>query len=185
MDSDNLRPIEVRARRAYELTRVRDAAVAFAPVILLVLGTALVGERVGYVLMFGAVLFMLGVGLLWYGRGIKRAVLPGLAAGLIPLAFALCAKHVHHACMGDACLAFCIPACFAGGVAAGIIIDFVTLRRANKVGFWMAASGVGLLTGAMGSVCSGVLGLVGLLVGFAASALPGLAVAMLGRRTSA
>jgi hypothetical protein len=151
---------------------VRRAALAFAPVFLLIVGAALIGERVGYILAFGAALFILGVGFLWYGRGVKRAVLPGLAAGVIPLIFGLCAKYVHD-CMGPGCLAFCVPACFAGGLVAGIVVDVVGLRTANNIGFWVAASGVGLLTGAMGCVCAGALGLAGLVTGFALSAVPG------------
>jgi hypothetical protein len=173
MDSDDLRPIEAKARRAYELTRARDASLAFAPVIALIVGAAFLGDRAGWALLFGGFLFALGTGLLWYGRGVKRAVLPGLAAGLVPLALSLCAKHVDHLCMGAACMALCIPACFVGGVVAGVVIDLVILRGTGKLGFLAAASGVGLLTGAMGCVCSGVLGLAGLVLGFAVSALPG------------
>ncbi len=182
MESADLQHVEKRARRAYELTRVRRAALAFAPVFLLILGAALIGERVGYILAFGSGLYVLGVGLLWYGRGVKRAVLPGLAAGLVPLIFGLCARYVHD-CMGPGCLAFCVPACFAGGFVAGVVVDFVGLRSANKIGFWIAASGIGLLTGAMGCVCAGTLGLAGLVAGFALGAVPGLLTASLRRRS--
>ncbi len=184
MESVELERIETRVRRAYEMSRVRRAAVAFAPVALLVGAAAIIGQRVGYTLAFGSALFMLGVGLLWYGRSVKRAVLPGLAAGLVPLAFGLCAKHISHACIGDGCMALCVPACFAGGLIAGMVIVWVTLRRAGKVGFWVAASGIGLLTGAMGCACAGVLGLTGLLVGFAVSAVPGMVAAVLRRRSA-
>ena len=181
MESTDLQRAEKRARRAYELTRVRRAALAFSPVILLIVAATLIGERVGFILAFGAALFVLGVGLLWYGRAVKRAVLPGLAAGLVPLIFGLCAKYVHN-CMGPGCLAFCVPACFAGGLVAGIVVDFVGLGSANKVGFWVAASGIGLLTGAMGCVCAGALGLAGLAAGFALGAVPGMIAAAVRRR---
>jgi hypothetical protein len=184
MESDDLQRAEKKARRAYELARVRRAALAFAPVVVLVVAAALLGERVGYILAFGSALFILGVGLLWYGRGVKRAVLPGLGAGLVPLVFGLCAKHVSHACMGAGCMALCVPACFAGGVVAGIVIDVVSVRGATKIGFWVAASGIGLLTGAMGCVCAGALGLAGLFVGFAISAIPGIVAAMLRQRSA-
>ncbi len=184
MESDELQRIEMKARRAYETTRLRRATVAFAPLFVLVVAAALIGQRIGYTLAFGSALFMLGVGLLWYGRGVKRAVLPGVAAGLVPFVFALCAKHISHACIGAGCMALCVPACFAGGIIAGIVIDVVALRHASKVRFWLAASGVGLLTGAMGCVCAGVLGLAGLFVGFAISAIPGVVAALLRRRSA-
>jgi hypothetical protein len=181
MESVDLQGTESRARRAYELTRVRRAALAFAPVVVLIVGAVLIGEQVGYILAFGGALFLLGVGLLWYGRGVKRAVLPGLAAGFVPLMFGLCSKYVH-TCTGPGCLAFCVPACFAGGLLAGVIVDAVGLRRVNKLSFWAAASGVVLLTGAMGCVCAGALGLVGLVVGFAVGSVPGIVAAVLRRR---
>jgi hypothetical protein len=182
MESADLQRAENLARRAYELTRVRRAALAFAPVLLLILGAALIGERVGYILAFGSGLFVLGVGLLWYGRGVKRAVLPGLAAGFVPLIFGLCARYMHN-CVGPGCLAFCVPACFAGGFVAGVVVGFVGLRSANKIGFWVAVSGVGLLTGAMGCVCAGALGLAGLVAGFAVGTVPGVLTAALRRRS--
>jgi hypothetical protein len=89
-----------------------------------------------------------------------------------------------HTCEGAGCLAFCVPACFAGGFVAGIVVDFVGLRRTNELGFWVAASGIGLLTGAMGCVCAGTLGLAGLVAGFAISAAPGMMAAAARRRHS-
>jgi len=185
MESNDLKETEHRARRAYETTRLRRAAVAFAPVLLLMTAAVFIGHRVGYTMAFGSALFIIGVGLLWYGRSTKRAVLPGLIAGSVPLLFALCAKHVGHACVGDGCMVLCVPACAVGGVIAGIVIDFVCLRGGRGIGFWVAASGIGLLTGAMGCACAGALGLAGLAVGFAASAVPGLVATLLRRRVPA
>jgi hypothetical protein len=184
MESDELKKIEARARLAYETTRAVRAAVAFAPILLLATAAALIGDRLGYALTFGSALFVLGVALLWYGRNLKRAVLPGVLAGMVPLLFALCAMHVGRACMGDGWLTVCVPACVAGGIVAGILIDLVCLRAAHRSAVWLAASGIVLLTGAMGCSCAGVLGLLGLAIGFAVSAVPGFVAAMLRRRTS-
>ena len=174
MDSTNLEWAEHRARRAYELARLRRAALAFAPVLALVVIAMITGRRSGPTLAFGSGLFVLGVVLLWYGHDIRRAVLPGLAAGLVPLAFAICARQVGHACMGDACMAVCVPACAAGGLVAGALIARSAIRGKRSLGFWLAASGVALFTGAMGCVCAGASGLLGLGVGFALSGAPGL-----------
>jgi len=182
MESPDLKETEHRARRAYEVARLRSAAVAFAPVLLLMTGAALVGHRLGYTFAFGSALFALGVGLLWYGRGAKQAVLPGVAAGLVTLLFALCAKQAH-GCVGDHCMMFCVPACLTGGAVAGIVVGAVGLRRVRGLGFWVAASGVALLTGAMGCACVGVPGLIGLALGFAVTTVPALIVAELRRRS--
>jgi hypothetical protein len=174
MDSTELQRTEDRARRAYEMSRLRRAILAFAPIFVLVVVAAIAGRRSGPTFAFGAGLFAFGVVLLWRGRDIKRAVLPGLAAGLAPLALAICARHAGHVCMGDQCMAVCVPACAAGGLAAGAVIAWIAIRRRRGLGFWLAASGVALFTGAMGCVCAGASGLVGLGLGFAVSGAPGL-----------
>jgi hypothetical protein len=174
MDSTSLQRAEHRARRAYEMSRLRRAALAFAPVLALVVIAMITGRRSGPTLAFGSGLFVFGVALLWYGHDVRRAVLPGVAAGFVPLAFAICARQVGHACMGDECMAVCVPACAAGGLVAGALIAFTAIRGKRRLGFWLAASGVALFTGAMGCVCAGASGLLGLGVGFTVSGAPGL-----------
>ena len=60
---------------------------------------------------------------------------------------------------------FCVPACLAGGVIAGIVAGSIGVRARRGVGFWLAASGICLLTGAMGCACAGLPGLIGLALG--------------------
>jgi hypothetical protein len=148
-------------------------------------GAALVGHRFGYTLAFGSVLFFLGVALLWYGRSAKQAVIPGVAAGLVPLLFAICARQLHHVCGGDHCLTFCVPVCVVGGAIAGLVVGSASMREGRGFGFWLAAAGVTLLTGAMGCACAGLPGLVGLALGFAVSGVPALVVALIRRRSVA
>ncbi len=184
MESDELKRVEQRARLAYETSRLRRAIIAFAPILLLVIAAALIGQRVRYTLALGTALFTFGVVLLWYGRDIRRAVLPGVLAGLVPMAFALCAKHIGHGCTGDGCMTLCVPACAAGGFLAGLAIHVAWFRHGRHSGFWVAASVLTLLTGAMGCACAGLPGLVGLAVGFAAPATTGLLVAALPQRSA-
>jgi hypothetical protein len=174
MDSTDLQQTERRARRAYEMSRLRRAILAFSPVLVLVVIAMITGRRSVPTLAFGSGVFVFGVALLWHGHDIRRAVLPGLAAGLAPLVFAVCARQVGHACMGDACMAVCVPACAVGGLVAGAIVAFVAIRGKRGLGFWLAASGVALFTGAMGCVCAGASGLMGLGLGFVVSGAPGL-----------
>jgi hypothetical protein len=174
MESTDLQSVEHRARRAYEIARLRRAVLAFAPVLALVVLAMVTGRHSAPTLAFGSGLFVFGVALLWYGHDVRRAVLPGVVAGLVPLAFAICARQVGHACMGDACMAVCVPACAAGGLVAGALIAFSAIRGKRGLGFWLAASGVALFTGAMGCVCAGAWGLLGLGVGFVVAGAPGL-----------
>ena len=166
MESGDVQRVERRARVAYELARVRRAASAFAPMLLLVAVAAVFGDRVRPALALGTSLFIVGVSLLWYGHDIRRAVLPGIAAGAVPLVLALCARHIPHGCTGDTCFTLCVPACAAGGLVAGGAIAALAIRTRHSAGFWIAASGITLLTGSMGCVCAGVRGVVALVAGF-------------------
>ena len=111
--------------------------------------------------------------MLWYGRDPQKAVLPGIAAGLVPLVFALCANHMH-ACGADGCSSLCVPACALGGVVAGLAVASVGNQRNTGPWFWVSASSLALLTGAMGCACIGYSGVIGLGLGFGAGMVPGL-----------
>src|SRR5260221_9782019 len=111
MDSADVDRIERRTRARYEWSRAKRAVLGFGPALLIVAGAAALARHPMWTSAFGATLFVGGVALLWYGRDLKRAVLPGVAAGLIPLALALCAVRVGHACTGDGCMMLCVPAC--------------------------------------------------------------------------
>ena len=171
---DSTDRMERRARIRYEVTRMRRALIGFAPVLLVVAIAALVAKRPSATVAFGIVMFSVGVVLLWYGRDLKRAVLPGVAAGLVPLVLVLCANHVRHVCMGDNCMMVCIPACTVGGIVAGLAVASVGVRHRSGPSFWFASSAVALLTGAMGCVCVGYAGIAGLALGFGAGMVPGL-----------
>jgi hypothetical protein len=174
MDSIDLSQLERRARRKYEWARIRRALLGFAPSLVVVIIAALANKHPMSAVTFGAAMFLVGAGLLWYGRDIRRAVLPGLAMGLLPLALALCANHMGHACMGDHCMMLCVPACSLGGLGAGIGISVMGLRWKQSWPFWVGATALTLLTGAMGCSCVGYSGVAGLAVGYGVGLLSGL-----------
>lgn len=180
MRSTDLAVLERRVRWTYELARVRRAMLGLAPLALVVAIVACITDRPGSAVAFGAAAFVGGALMLWYGRDPQKAVLPGVAAGLVPLALALCANQVH-ACGAGGCSTLCVPACALGGVVAGLAVASVGRRRGAGVSFWASASALALLTGAMGCACVGYSGLAGLGLGFAAGALPGLVRRALGR----
>lgn len=172
MDADELRRVERQARLKYEWSRARRAVLGFAPALGIVGLAMLLGRNPGWPLAFGALMFVYGAVLLWYGRELKRAVLPGVLAGLVPLTLALCAMHVGHFCTGDRCMMVCLPACAAGGLIAGLAVAMIGHRGKHGVGFWASASGITLLTGSMGCACIGVAGVIGLAAGFAVGLTP-------------
>jgi hypothetical protein len=169
-------------RVSYEWARTKRALFGFAPVLVIVAVAGALGRRPSLALAFGVVLFLLGAGLLWYGRDLKRAVLPGLLAGLAPLALVLCASHVDHLCTSAGCMMLCLPACAAGGLIAGLTVGVVMHRARKGPRLWIAASAVALLTGAMGCVCIGATGLAGLGLGYVAGALVPMALQLLRRQ---
>jgi hypothetical protein len=175
MDSTDLAKMERRARRKYELARAWQAFWGFSPSLVVVTDAALASKHPTSAVVFGSGMFALGLGLLWYGRGVRRAVLPGLAMGLLPLSLALCANHVGHMCMGDGCMTLCVPACAIGGLGAGIGVSVIGWRQGQGIGFWVAASALTVLTGAMGCSCVGYAGVAGLAIGYAAGVLPAIA----------
>lgn len=121
--------------------------------------------------------------MLWYGRDPQKAVLPGIAAGLVPLALALCANHMH-ACSAEGCSSLCVPACALGGFVAGLAVASVGNRRRVGIWFWLSASSLALLTGAMGCACIGYSGVVGLSIGFGVGVVPGLLRKALGKKAT-
>lgn len=170
---DSIDQMERRVRMRYEGGRLRLAVLGFAPVLVVVTIAAVLGKRPLAALAFGAATFAVGTLVLWYGRDLRRAVLPGVALGTVPLVLALCANHVGHACTGDGCMMLCVPACTAGGLVAGIALGVLGLRRRGGVGFWVAGSALALLTGGMGCACAGLSGIAGLGIGFVTGIAPG------------
>lgn len=170
MASVDLERLERRARRGYELARVRRAFVGVAPVLLIAACAGFVGHQWVAVLVVAAALFLTGVVVLWYGHGLPRAFVPGVAAGIVPLTFALCAKHIGHVCTGSSCMSVCLPMCAAGGLLAGLIVARFGVTERRGIGYWVTASALTLLTGTMGCTCVGYAGIAGLALGFAVSA---------------
>ena len=181
MDSTDLRLIERRVRRRYEWGRLRRALLGFAPVLVIVAIAVALARHPSATVAFGLGAFLFGVILLWYGRDVRRAVLPGVAAGLVPLVLSLCATHLHH-CTGDACMMVCVPACAAGGLLAGIAVAVLASHRGLSLAFLVPASALALLTGAMGCACMNYSGVAGLGVGFGVGLLPMVLGRMLRKR---
>ena len=173
MVSTDLIRLEARARARYELGRLRRALLGVSPLVPVSLLALWLSARPISTLCFGACALLLSTWMLWYGRAPQRAVLPGVAAGLIPLGLSLCANQIHQ-CGPDGCSSFCAPACTLGGAVAGLAIASVASRRQLGLWFWIGASGLALATGAMGCSCVGYSGVLGLGAGFGLGMLPGL-----------
>lgn len=174
MDSIDLSRLEREARGRYERARFGLSFAGAAPVLLVVASAGFFAKRPMSVAVFGGLLFVTGVILLWRGRDLRIALWPGVLSGLIPLVAALVANH-GHGCSGDHCSTLCVPACTVGGVTAGLLVSVIATRLKLGWGFWAAASTVSVLTGSMGCACVGYSGVLALIGGFSVGLVPQLA----------
>jgi hypothetical protein len=171
MDSIDLTRLEAVARRRYELRRLLAGALGFAPVLSVVAVATTLGRRPLPALALGGLLFAAGVAALWRGEALRKAVLPGVFTGLIPLALAL-GFNLTHGCDGEHCTMVCLPACTAGGLVAGLAVSTFLARHRLPWPAWGAAASLSMLTGAMGCVCVGSSGILGMAGGFALGVAP-------------
>jgi hypothetical protein len=184
MSPEEIAGAQRRMRRAYELARLRRALWAVAPLLLLSAIVAAIGGRYAVALPTGLLLFAGGVLALWYGREPGFGVLPGALGGGLALVLALCANQMGHFCTGERCMSWCLPACVVGGVLAGAVVSVVGIRQRRRAGYWLSASAITLLTGALGCSCVGYAGVAGLGAGFTGALLIS-ALASLRRRQPA
>jgi hypothetical protein len=167
---------ERRARRAYELTRIRRALLAASPVLALAAVAALVSPSPTRVVPFAALSFGAAALMVWQSRSLSRAALVGMVAGVVPLALSLAANQWHacgpHGCASHGFSSFCAPACAVGGLVAGLGVGLASPRTRAAAPFWIGASGLAWGVGALGCACVGAVGVVGLAVGLLAGVMP-------------
>ena len=122
----------------------------------------------------------------WRGQGLSTGALHGLKAGLVPLVFSLAANAWGHVCIpGQGCSSLCVPACVAGGVLAGLAIEWWARQSQRPMVVRLSGASVSLLTGALGCACVGSSGIIGLVGGYVGASLAGLTVRWVTRRTPA
>lgn len=172
VDEMALARVRNKARAAYERGRLWRASLGACP-LLLPVGIALFfAGTPGTTLALGLAAAVLGAGMLWYGRDVRRGFWGGAALGCIPLVMALVANNIH-TCAAGTCSTWCLPACSCGGFIAGALLAYQGFKRRARAPFWLSASGMVLLVGAMGCSCIGASGVVGMVFGFALGLIPG------------
>jgi len=169
--------LEVRARRAYELGRLR-AALRVAPLVVAAAAAAIAcGRPLSLTLALASALLLVCVAASYTGGAQGRAVMPGLMAGAAPFAMPLLLATVGGACFGPACLLLCLPACIVGGALAGAVIARIAARQMDDAWFVGSALAVAALTGALGCTVAGAVGVLGMLAGTVAVGAPVLVAA--------
>lgn len=166
--------LQRRARRAYEWGRLRAAVPGAMPAVGLPFLVLLLEHRLKpSVLLMGGVLVLVCLGLGWWGRQWGRAVTPGLLAGLVPLLLPFVVRGAGHVCYTGGCRVFCLMTFVVGGLAAGALLSFASLRLPEGRERFILASGVvATLCGALSSILYGLSGVLGLVAGLALISTP-------------
>jgi hypothetical protein len=163
-----------RARRAYEIGRLRSAAfvlVYVAPMVALALVGG--GGAIAFTVGIGLALAMLATGLLWRGQAWGRAVGPGLLAGVMPLVAPLVLRVSGHCCTAGGCSSLCLPVCTSAGLFAGLAVGFcVAGEREKRLDFALSAIAIAALTGALGCVGMGLGAVSGMAAALALGSAP-------------
>ncbi len=160
MASSELLP---RARRAYELGRLRWALRLLPWAICAMVIAYALGRPAPLCFSIGSALILL---LLWLGvsgGGAGRGASAGLLAGAVPLALPLLVRSLGHLCLGPSCMILCLPACVLGGAFAGVVLAARAAREGRS--FVCGALAVAALTGCLGCSLAGVGGVLGMLAG--------------------
>ncbi|MGH9749396.1 MAG: hypothetical protein ACRD5D_00635 [Candidatus Polarisedimenticolia bacterium] len=168
--------LAARARRAYEIGRL-EAALRRGLLLAPLVGAALLccADAAG-VLAGGAGLLAAVTYCLWRGEAFGRGVRPGLIAGMVPLVLPLAVQAMGHPCDPYRCLldaSICVIAGVAGGIALGLAAP--RPREAGGIPLFVAGLIAGL-TGSMGCILYGLIGLGGMVLGLLGGAAPFLAV---------
>jgi hypothetical protein len=162
--------LERRTRLHYELGRALWAARPLLLVVPLLFAAWGLGRPPFLLWPCGAALALLACGPGFVRSRYQRASLLGLAAGLPALLLpALLSREI---CFAGRCFDACLPVCVLAGAAAGAFVA----SRASSQGrlFWATALATTALMGLLGCSVAGAAGVLGLVAGVAAGALPAL-----------
>lgn len=162
-----------QALRAYDLGRLRHAVRNAVVLVTPLLALSLYGcGAPAATIVLGSSLAALVALFTWRGGAWRRALGPGLLAGLVPFAIPVVAEITGSGCSGGNCRPLEI-ACVLGGLSGGAFLGWTAPRYPRS---WHAplagAAGVAWLTGALGCIVLGTLGLTGVGLAILLAAAP-------------
>jgi hypothetical protein len=165
-----------RARRSYELGRLRNAVRATLPLALALLVAAASVETWQAATLAGLAFIAVVAGRS-YGRAIGRGVQTGVVAGMVPLFCPLVVTALGHHCAGCAPttpMPLCLAACAGAGALAALWSGSRPggLRSPEAISA-LATAG---LIGAVGCLVAGGFGLLGLAAGMVLGGVPSILV---------
>jgi hypothetical protein len=165
--------LSARARRAYEMGRLRSALPAVALAVPMVGLSIVLCDRPTASAGFGLALVAILLATAWRGQPFERGARAGLVAGLGPLLLPM--ATCFHLCAGGVCLlapTACIVAALVGGAALGLHARHHISASPDAGSFMVTALAVAALVGSLGCVIAGLSGIVGMVIGLALGTVP-------------
>lgn len=165
--------LSARARRAYEMGRLRSALPSLALAVPMVGLSIVLCDRPTASAGCGLALAAVLLAAAWRGQPFARGARAGLVAGLGPLLLPM--ATCFHLCAGGVCLlapTACVVAALAGGAALGLYARHRLPGGPDAGGYLSAAMAVAALVGSLGCVIAGVSGIVGMVAGLAIGTVP-------------
>lgn len=159
----DLERLAKRARRAYELGRIRSAARIAAYVAPVGALCVLMSPRKGECLCLVFVLLAFVVGMRWRNRRDGGNAELGLIAGALPLGAGQLLALDPSICGGPACI---LGASLVAAVA-GIWIAWRLRENAESLDAYLAALGIAVLAASVGCTALGLIGILGVALGVA------------------
>jgi len=155
-----------RARRQYELGRLRQTLQHSWPVVPIIAVGALYHSNAALIVSAGAILFALATVFSWLGQTWGRAIFPGFVAGAPPLLIPRLVPASAFCWIGGRCWEWCVLLCPVSGLIAGAVVGVLATKHQERgLHFLAAVALIASLTGALGCSVAGILGIVGMLAG--------------------
>lgn len=171
-------PIRNRAKRAYEIGRLRLGFRSALPVVPMAGISLLACQQPLMTLITSAILLVLVSGFMWRGEIYGQAVGPGLLAGIAPLILPIVFRLGGHCCVGGACWSTCMLGCVTGGLIAGIVLGLAAaVQQRNRWLFLGLSVTIAVVAGALGCAHIGMAGMLGMVLATFFSSLPAALVA--------
>ncbi len=162
-----------RARRSYELGRLRSSVRDSWAVIPIAAIGFLNRSQWPFVLAWGVFLFALVTAFSWRGLVWRRALWPGFVAGVFPLLGPSMAPMGSVCWIAGSCWPVCGLLCVASGFVAGAALGILAAGQTQDRARFILASGlIAGLTGAFGCALAGVAGVLGMIAGGLFGLLP-------------
>lgn len=162
--SSDLSQLERSVHGAYERGRLKGALYG-AALLLLVCAVGLVATGRGLAFHVIAMGLATLVGIyIWRGGDWGNALLPGLAAGLVPLLLSSLLLDCRAECSG-LCIRHCMTVCAVGATMAGILAAVLMRHHPRRHRAWLFAVALVPATGLLGCPHVGYGQLLGLTLG--------------------